>query len=157
MQVDMQGIFSGTWSQGCGANIITNLHVVSAAHCFAGWTYLGPQYRRIRAGSSLRNTGGVIVYIVSEHNHPSYGTLGYDGDVSVVRLATPLTFSPVIQAIPIPSQGSQLTDNVPVVHAGWGTTIAGVSASVSPVLLETTIYTVNNQLCANRYASLNNP
>lgn len=82
--------------------------------------YNGPQSRRIRAGAVSRNNGGVIHYVSQVHNHPGWGSNGYDADISVVRLATPLTFSNVVQQATIINQGGFLPDNVPVVHAGWG-------------------------------------
>ncbi|KPJ14945.1 Trypsin, alkaline C [Papilio machaon] len=144
VQVDALNVFTGTWSQSCGANILTSRHVLSAAHCFDGSLY-EPSRRRIRAGTADRNFGGSIVYVEREFIHPSYGQLGLDGDICVVRLLTALVFSPVIQQGTIVAQGTQVPDNMPVVHAGWGATSQGGPAS--SVLLDTTIYTVNNDLC----------
>lgn len=62
----------------------------------------------------------MVVYVDREFNHPSYGLLGEDGDITVVRLRSPLVYSPVIQQATIVAQGSQVPDNVPVVYAGWG-------------------------------------
>ncbi|XP_045538035.1 trypsin, alkaline C-like [Papilio machaon] len=152
VQVDALNVFTGTWSQSCGANILTSRHVLSAAHCFDGSLY-EPSRRRIRAGTADRNFGGSIVYVEREFNHPSYGQLGLDGDICVVRLLTALVFSPVIQQGTIVAQGTQVPDNMPVVHAGWGATSQGGPAS--SILLDTTIYTVNNDLCRERY--LNSP
>ncbi|CAH2054928.1 unnamed protein product, partial [Iphiclides podalirius] len=154
VQVEFLGIFSGLWSQSCAANILTSRYVLSAAHCFDGVNYQ-PSNRRIRAGTTDRNTGGEVVYVEREFNHPSYGELGLDGDITVVQLASPLTYSPVIKQGRIISQGFAVPDNMPVVHAGWGATSQGGPAS--SVLLDTTIYTVNNELCAERYLTLPNP
>uniref|UniRef100_A0A2A4JTP3 Peptidase S1 domain-containing protein n=1 Tax=Heliothis virescens TaxID=7102 RepID=A0A2A4JTP3_HELVI len=152
--VEFMGIFTGTWSQSCAANVLTSRHVLTAAHCFAGLFY-HISYRRIRAGSSFRNTGGVVLNAEAAFNHPSYGQLGADGDISVVRLFGSLVFSPVIQQASIPPQGFQIPDNLPVVHAGWGAVF--YEGPASQVLLETTIYTVNNQICAARYLTLPRP
>ncbi|KAI8437859.1 hypothetical protein MSG28_012076 [Choristoneura fumiferana] len=154
VQSESLGIFTGAWSQSCAANILTTRYLVSAAHCFAGILY-SPAYRRIRAGSTYRNTGGVISYVEIEFNHPTYGQLGADGDITVVRLIEPLVYTPVVQQVTIAAHGTVLPDNVPVVHAGWGTTTQGGTAS--SVLLDTTIYTINNALCAQRYLELPNP
>nr|XP_021194195.2 trypsin, alkaline C [Helicoverpa armigera] len=152
--IEHYSIFSGTWGQSCAANVLTSRYVLSAAHCFAGLFY-HISYRRFRAGSSIRHNGGVVIYAEAAFNHPSYGQLGADGDISVVRLMGPLTYSPVIQQAAIPPQGFQIPDNLPVVHAGWGHTTEGGSSS--EVLLETTIFTINNQLCAARYLTLDPP
>lgn len=81
---------------------------------------MGAEFRRIRAGATYRNTGGSIIYVDREFNHPSYGRLDYDGDISVVRLYGSLVYTPGIQPGPIAAQRTVLPDNLPVVHAGWG-------------------------------------
>ncbi|CAH2095034.1 unnamed protein product [Euphydryas editha] len=151
VQVDFRNTWSQTWSQSCAGSIITSRYVVSAAHCFAGSSFQ-PALRRIRAGSSNRNTGGVIVAVQAVFNHPSYGSYFYDADISVLRLTTPLAFSSVIQNTPVVAQNAAIPDNVPVVHAGWGTTQQGGISS--PILRDVEIYTVNNTLCRQRYAQL---
>ncbi|XP_041983199.1 transmembrane protease serine 9-like [Aricia agestis] len=154
VQVDYLGVWTGVWGQSCAASILTSRYVLSAAHCFHGIFY-DPSYRRIRAGSTYRNTGGVIVNVVKEYNHPSYGSLGYDGDICVVSLAQQLVYTPVVQQVAIPPQGTRLIENLPVVHAGWGAVSQGGPAS--PELLDVTIITVDNKLCAERYLTLPNP
>ncbi|KAM3960825.1 trypsin, alkaline C-like [Aphomia sociella] len=153
-QVEFLGIFSGTWSQSCACNILNSRNVLSAAHCFAGALYQS-SHRRIRAGATYRNTGGIISNVEQEHNHPSYGLLEYDGDITVVRLSEPLVYSPVVQQGTIVAQDTLIPDNQPVVHAGWGTTSQG--GVLSEQLRDVTIYTVNNDLCRERYQTLPRP
>ncbi|XP_046971977.1 trypsin, alkaline C-like [Vanessa cardui] len=153
VQVEFQNLFTDIWSQSCAGSVLTSRYILSAAHCFEGGFY-NPNLRRIRAGSTYRNTGGVIVYVEDAYNHPSYGVRGLDGDITVVKLRSPLTYTPVVQRATIVAQGSIIPDNFPVVHAGWGTTTHG--GSPSDVLLDTTVYTVNNAVCAERYATLPN-
>ncbi|KAJ8711579.1 hypothetical protein PYW08_008533 [Mythimna loreyi] len=148
--VEFQSVWSGSWSQSCAANILTSRYVLSAAHCFA--SNVNSNLRRIRAGTSFRNTGGVVVYVEVYHNHPSYGLRGYDGDITVIRLTTLLQFNPAIQAGAIIASNQWIPDNLPVVHAGWGTTSQG--GSLSSQLRDVTIYTINNALCAARYQTL---
>ncbi|XP_059058699.1 trypsin, alkaline C-like [Achroia grisella] len=153
-QVEFLGIISGAWSQSCACNILNSLNVLSAAHCFAGSQY-SPTHRRVRAGATFRNTGGIVSNVAQEHNHPSYGALGFDGDITVVRLAEPLVFSPVVQQGVIVAQDAVIPDDQPVIHAGWGATAQG--GSVSNQLRDVTIFTINNDLCRERYQSLPTP
>nr|ALE15213.1 trypsin-like serine protease precursor [Diatraea saccharalis] len=154
VQVENLGLWTQQWSQSCAANILNSLYVLSAAHCFAGIFYQA-ENRRIRAGTTFRNTGGSVINVVREFNHPSYGTpgMGNDGDITVVRLASNIIYNPVIQQGSIPPQDYQVPDNMPVIHAGWGAISQGGPAS--PELLDVTIFTVNNDLCRNRYNALN--
>ncbi|KAJ8711578.1 hypothetical protein PYW08_008532 [Mythimna loreyi] len=148
--VEFQSIWAGSWSQSCAANILTSRYVLSAAHCFA--SNVGSHLRRVRAGSSYRNTGGIIGYVDAYFNHPTYGSNGYDGDISVIRLIGGLEYSPVVKPGTIVAQGVSIPDGLPVVHAGWGTTSQG--GSLSSQLRDVTIYTINNELCAARYLTL---
>ncbi|XP_072933687.1 trypsin, alkaline C-like [Epargyreus clarus] len=110
--VQVEVFFIHFWSQACAANILTPRYVL---------TYL-PRFRRIRAGSTYRNIDGIVSYVDIEFNHPSYGQYGFDGDISVIRLLTPLVYSPVIQQGTIIAQGYNVPDNSPVVQVGWGNT-----------------------------------
>ncbi|XP_063896944.1 trypsin, alkaline C [Helicoverpa armigera] len=139
------------WSQSCAANILNSRYVLSAAHCFEGLLF-SINNRRIRAGTSTRGSGGTVISLTRRINHPSYGSLGYDGDISLVQLSSPLVWSDSIAQVSILPQGFQMPDGLPVVHAGWGTTQAGgVSSSI---LRDVQIYTINRDLCTARYASL---
>ncbi|XP_013149278.1 PREDICTED: trypsin, alkaline C-like [Papilio polytes] len=139
---------SNAWVEYCAANILTTRYILSAAHCFHGFLY-APSRRRIRAGTAEQHVGGMVVYVEREFNHPSYGLLGMDGDITVVRLQSSLVYSPVIQQATIVAQGSQIPDNVPVVYAGWGAMWS--NGPSSDILLDTTVYTVNNEVCTERY------
>ncbi|XP_063624849.1 trypsin, alkaline C-like [Cydia splendana] len=155
VQSETLGIITGVWSQSCAANVLTTRYVLTAAHCYAGVLY-SPNLRRIRAGSTYRNTGGVISYVESAINHPTYRHLfGYDGDISVVRLIESLMYTPVVQQTTVAAPETVLPANVPVIHAGWGTTEH--QGAASSVLQDVTIYTINTELCAERYLTLNPP
>ncbi|KAJ2952694.1 hypothetical protein O0L34_g7037 [Tuta absoluta] len=146
--IESLSVNTETWSQSCGGSILTTRYIVSAAHCFEGVFY-NPSRRRIRAGSSFRNTGGQVIGIVIDHKHPSYGSLGFDGDINVILLQSALEYNPIVTNVNIVSQGFELPNNSPVVHAGWGHTSEG--GSVSEQLRHVSIYTIDRQLCMDRY------
>lgn len=84
-----------------------------------------PSRRRVRAGTTYRNTGGQVINVDREFNHPSYQAVqgrGLDGDITVVRLTSPLIYNPVVQQGTIAAHGTVMPDGVPVIHAGWGAT-----------------------------------
>ncbi|CAK1545771.1 unnamed protein product [Leptosia nina] len=142
----------GHWEQNCGANILTRTCLLSAAHCFNGGIYR-PSDRRVRASTTHRHTGGSVHYVEFERNHPGYHVAAvWDADITVVKLTTPLIYSPSVQRGTIVTQGFQLPDNTPVMHAGWGHTSWG--GVFSPVLRHVEMFTINHDLCRERYALL---
>ncbi|XP_047508643.1 trypsin, alkaline C-like [Pieris napi] len=152
VQVETYNRWTG-WFQNCAANILNTNWIMSAAHCFEGADY-SPNFKRIRAGSSFRNTGGVVHYVDYEINHPEYRVFSrFDGDINVVKLLTPLVETLVVKRGTLVAHGFALPDNYPVIHAGWGHTRVG--GSPSNVLLHTQMYTINNTLCATRYQQVN--
>ncbi|XP_050682097.1 trypsin CFT-1-like [Leptidea sinapis] len=152
VQLDTYNTWSMTWSQGCAANILTATYVLSAAHCFESGQAHAP-HRRIRAGSTYRNTGGVVHYISTVLNHPEYRVASrFDGDITLVKLSTPLIFTSKIQRGTIIVQDGYIPDGLRVVHAGWGTTTwGGVAARI---LQDVEVNVINNELCASRYLQL---
>ncbi|CAF4840771.1 unnamed protein product [Pieris macdunnoughi] len=151
VQVEMH-LGWGVWNQECGANILKTYWILSAAHCFDDWLYT-PEDRRIRAGSTYRNTGGFIHYVEYEINHPGFHVASpFDADITVVKLKTPLNLSPSIQRGTIIKHGFVTPDNLPVVHAGWGDT--SFNGLPSSILQHVQVYTVNNDLCNQRYRQL---
>uniref|UniRef100_A0A2H1VGM7 SFRICE_004677 n=1 Tax=Spodoptera frugiperda TaxID=7108 RepID=A0A2H1VGM7_SPOFR len=152
VQIESRNLWNGIWSQSCAGTILTTRYVLSAAQCFFGPWY-SPKNRRIRAGSSYRNTSGVIYLIEKEINHPQYDLYNTSSDISVLRLETRIEYTPVIQPGTILAADFAFPADIPVTVVGWGhTAYYGVHANV---LQETTVMTVDRKFCAKRYTSIN--
>ncbi|XP_053615634.1 trypsin CFT-1-like [Plodia interpunctella] len=154
VQVEFSTIF--TWTQQCAGSILNSLFILSAAHCFSGSLY-SARDRRIRAGTATRNSSGFIFEILHAINHPNFDNMTLDSDITVVRLATQLTYSPTIQQATIIAPGFEFPANIPVKYIGWGLTSSTGQASHADVLQEAEVLTVDRSVCAQTYLSLPSP
>ncbi|CAG9793547.1 unnamed protein product [Diatraea saccharalis] len=151
VQVDFN-VAGFIWNQQCAGAVLNSLYILSAAHCFAGPNY-APANRRIRAGTSTRNEGGITAEVQEEFNHPAFGENGNDADISVVRLATPLLLSNNIQQAPIMAAGFVLPAGLTVTYAGWGVTSV-LTGEIATELQSVNTVVVDRELCRLQYATL---
>jgi hypothetical protein len=102
----------------CGAALIRPTWIVTAAHCVAGETPSGVQFR---IGTTNRTSGGVVAKAKRFVNH---GT----ADTSLVELTAPVAVKPVSVAASAPA-GS------PIRIIGWGCT-ASPNCGPAPTILQ---------------------
>ncbi|XP_067410127.1 transmembrane protease serine 9 [Emydura macquarii macquarii] len=104
----------------CGATVIGERWLLSAAHCF---NHTKLEYLKAHLGTtSLTGADGhaVTVSIKKVVQHPSYNPLLLDFDVAVLQLASPLRFSKYIQPVCLPLAVQKFPVGKKCMISGWG-------------------------------------
>lgn len=134
-------------SHRCGGSIVSPTFAITAAHCTIGTIAAQTQ---IRAGSSLRLSGGTLVQVASFTNHPQYNDNTLSFDLAVFTLASPLEFSELIQPIGLPSLNQAVAGGTEATISGWGSLSEG---GPSPNQLQVVrVPVVENSVCHTLYS-----
>jgi len=143
----------GICSLECGGSIISPNWVITAGHCVYGNTG-HPSYFKIKAGvfneSDINEKNEAMISIAQIILHPQYDPDTISHDISLLKLATPLTFSDHIQPVCLASSDSVLTPGTMVTVTGWGTTNEG--GDISEQLRQVQVPMVAQNVCDSEYA-----
>lgn len=104
--------------QFCGGSIVNSKYVVTAAHCTAGST---ASEIVVRVGvHDLSVAGGSTIDVAKIIDHPTYNKETLVNDYSILKLATPLTFSDKVRPVCLPTSSAPTFAGVTGVASGWG-------------------------------------
>jgi secreted trypsin-like serine protease len=126
--VDMRRVVGSMEMHVCGAALIDNDWVVTAAHCVANGvdsTNLSLRLNTVRTNGPINPNGGEVRKPAQIFVHPSFsmsGTPASGNDIALIKLNVPVNS---ISPIQLPSQADTATayeTGAPVKIAGWGLT-----------------------------------
>lgn len=107
----------------------------------------------IRAGSTDRTAGGVVIKVKSVNPHPEYDTENMNNDFSLLELAESIGFSRRIEAIGLPEADETLVDGSMCTVSGWGDTKNFFESDI--LLRAVNVPSYNQEQCVKDLASVN--
>ncbi|XP_019406208.1 PREDICTED: transmembrane protease serine 9 isoform X1 [Crocodylus porosus] len=136
----------------CGAAILTEKWLVSAAHCFN--EFQDPKVWAAYAGTtslSGLDPSTVKAGIAQIITHPSYNADTADFDVAVLELASPMAFNKYIQPVCLPGAGHHFPAGKKCLISGWG--YLKEDFLVKPETLQkATVELLDQVLCSSLYS-----
>jgi len=146
-QVGLTRTFSKT--PFCGGTLISDRHVLTAAHCTAGQT--ADKIKVLVGEHNIRDSVFNRVDVASISDDPNYNSQTLFNDFSVLTLTQPLSFSRAVRPACLPFNRTELYTGRTATVTGWGTLSSG---GLQPETLQKVNVTVNTQQdCRNVYGT----
>ncbi|CAH1772549.1 unnamed protein product [Owenia fusiformis] len=136
----------------CGAALISDQWIITAAHCLE--RAYGPKNFKIRLGEHNQNAqSGTEMYLDLEkyilHEDFSSKKSGFPNDIALMKLSHPVQFNRYIQPVCLPNGDDTFLDNKECWITGWGLT---KGTGDDNVLNELRVDISSNEACGRKWA-----
>ncbi|XP_066592332.1 trypsin delta-like [Prorops nasuta] len=130
----------------CGAAIISEEWIITAAHCVQG-SFM--RYVSIKAGVSNLNDRGFVIRAQDIIVHEDYSRDTSDSDIALIKLERPLSFGPRVSAISLASGDSWNSNSGTATVTGWG--VLRSHGSLTNQLRQVDVPLISSSQCSMLY------
>ncbi|XP_063235397.1 venom protease-like [Bacillus rossius redtenbacheri] len=135
--------------QFCGGVLVTDRHVLTAAHCVQSMEL---KSLRVRLGeydlSTTSESPSRDFGVAEVRAHEAYAAASYENDIALLRMSRPTAFNNYIWPVCLPPPAASYSGKQAVV-IGWGTVSFGGPASIT--LMEVEVPVWNLTYCKTRF------
>ncbi|XP_050666319.1 trypsin CFT-1-like [Leptidea sinapis] len=132
--------------QACVGSIISKRSILTSVNCFYKDK---PENWRVRVGSNLASSGGVVHEIESFLKHPDFDITESDNDVGIMRLSTAIVYGKNVQPVNIVRTNYNVEAGEPVSIIGWGSN--AYKEPHSEELRKGDLVIINQDICRSNY------
>jgi len=130
----------------CGGTLISDTHVLTAAHCTGTATSIGV----LLGEHNIADDKSIRVDVAEIIIHPNYNSETIDNDFAILRLAKPVAFNKEMRPACLPADPSATYAEVIATVTGWGA--LSTEGSSPNVLHEVDVQVKTNTECNNAYS-----